>query len=107
MSKNYILQNSIHIYKILNLRYIKPIVIKEARDKDWKQLIEWIIDYEFAIILLNFPPNGGNQHINSDVVGEQKSGSGWVWGLLFGFRSGSGINISGISPLGFWCFGVF
>ena len=37
----------------------------------------------------------------SDVFGEQKSGSGRVWGLLFGVGSGSGINISGTSPLGF------
>ena len=35
----------------------------------------------------------------SDVFGEQKLGSSW--GLLFGFRSGSGINISGTSPSGF------
>ena len=40
--------------------------------------------------------------------GMQKSGSGWVRGLLFGFRSGSGINISsGMSPLGFRSFGFF
>ena len=38
----------------------------------------------------------------SDVVGEQKSGLSWVQGLLFGFGSGSGINISGTSPSGFW-----
>ena len=38
---------------------------------------------------------------DSDVFGEQKSGSGQVWGLLFGVGSGSGINISGTSPLGF------
>ena len=37
----------------------------------------------------------------SDVVREQKSGSGWVQGLLFGFWSGSGINILGMSPSGF------
>ena len=37
----------------------------------------------------------------SDVVGEQKLGSGRVQGLLFGFRSGSGINISGMSPWSF------
>ena len=61
MSKNYILQNSIHIYKILHLRYIKPIVIKEARDKDWKQLIKWIDDYEFATMFLDLPSKGGNQ----------------------------------------------
>ena len=38
----------------------------------------------------------------SDVVGEQKSGLGRVQGLLFGFWSGSGINISGMSLSGFW-----
>ena len=43
----------------------------------------------------------------SDVVGEQKSGSGRVRGLLFGVRSGSGINISGTSPSGFRGFGDF
>ena len=43
----------------------------------------------------------------SDVVGEQKSGSGRVRGLLFGFRSGSVINISGTSPSGFQSFGFF
>ena len=36
---------------------------------------------------------------NSDGVGEQKLGSGRVRGLLFGV--GSGINISGTSPLDF------
>ena len=44
---------------------------------------------------------------NSDVFGEQKSGSGRVWGLLFGVGSGSGINISGTSPSGFRGFGDF
>ena len=34
----------------------------------------------------------------SDVFEEQKSGSGQVRGLLWGFRSGLGINISGTSP---------
>ena len=43
----------------------------------------------------------------SDVFGEQKSGSGLVRGLLFGFELGSGINISGMSPSGFWGFGDF
>ena len=43
----------------------------------------------------------------SDVFGEQKSGSGRVRGLLFGVGSGSGINISGTSPLGFRGFGDF
>ena len=38
---------------------------------------------------------------NSDVVREQKSGSGRVRGLLFGVGSGSGIKISGIFPSGF------
>ena len=52
----------------------------------------------------------------SDVLGEQKSGSGQVRGLLFWV--GSGINISGTSPLGVsgifkvkfrigWCRGWF
>ena len=41
----------------------------------------------------------------SDVVGEQKSGSGRVRGLLFGV--GSGIKISGTSPSGFGDFGGF
>ena len=45
--------------------------------------------------------------ISSDVFGEQKSGSGRVQGLFFGFGSGSGINISGKSPLAFWGFGDF
>ena len=36
--------------------------------------------------------------LGSDVVGEQKSGSGRVRDLLFGFGSGSGIKISGTSP---------
>ena len=40
---------------------------------------------------------------DSDVFVEQKSGSGRVWGLLFGF----GINILGTSPLGFRAFGDF
>ena len=44
---------------------------------------------------------------DSDVFGEQKSGSGQFRGLLFGFGSGSGINILGMSPLGFWGFGDF
>ena len=43
----------------------------------------------------------------SDVVGEQKSGSGRVRGLFFGIGSGSGIKISGTSPSGFRVFGVF
>ena len=47
----------------------------------------------------NIMPNGLIQ--GSDVVGEQKLGSGQVWGLLFGVGLGSGINISGRSPLGF------
>ena len=38
---------------------------------------------------------------NSDVFGEQKSGSGRVRGLLFGVGSGSGITMSGSSPSGF------
>ena len=42
-----------------------------------------------------------------DVFGEQKLGSGRIWGLLFEFRSGSGINILGTSPSGFWGFGDF
>ena len=37
----------------------------------------------------------------SDVVGEQKSGLGQVRVLLFWVGSGSGINISGMSTLGF------
>ena len=36
----------------------------------------------------------------SDVVREQKSGSGQVRGLLFRLESGLGINISGTSPTG-------
>ena len=47
------------------------------------------------------------QFQNSDVLGEQKSGSGRVRGLLFGVGSGSGINISGTSPSGFRGFGDF
>ena len=43
----------------------------------------------------------------SDVVGEQKSGSGRVRGLLFGVGSGSGIKISGTSPSGFGGFEGF
>ena len=47
-------------------------------------------------------------HDDDEVVMYSVSKSqGRVWGLLFGFRSGSGINISGIFPLGFWCFGGF
>ena len=42
--------------------------------------------------------------VTSDVVGEQKSGSGWVQGLLSWFRSGSGINILGTFPSGFQVF---
>ena len=45
--------------------------------------------------------------IVSDVVGEQKSGSGRVRGLFFGIGSGSGIKISGTSPSGFGDFGGF
>ena len=41
------------------------------------------------------------EHPGSDVFREQKSGSGWVQGLLFGFGSGLGINIWGMSPSGF------
>ena len=41
----------------------------------------------------------------SDVVGEQKLGSGQVQGLLCRFRSGLGIKISGTSPSGFRGFG--
>ena len=44
---------------------------------------------------------------SSDVVGEQKSGSGRVRGLLFGVGSGSGIKISGTSPSGFGVFEGF
>ena len=45
--------------------------------------------------------------LGSDVVGEQKSGSGQVRGLLFRFGSGLGINISGTSLSGFRGFGDF
>ena len=45
-----------------------------------------------------------NRQLTSDVVGEQKLGSGRVQGLLFGFMSGSWINISGASPSAFWGF---
>ena len=48
-----------------------------------------------------------NEVVSSDVFREQKLGSGQVWGLLFGFRSGSGINISGTSASGFLGFGGF
>ena len=41
---------------------------------------------------------------NSDVFGEQKSGLGRIRGLLFGFGSGLGINISGTSSSGFRVF---
>ena len=41
---------------------------------------------------------------DSDVFREKKLDSGWVWCLLFGCRSGWGINISGTSPLGFRVF---
>ena len=43
----------------------------------------------------------------SDVAREQKSGSSRVQGLLFGFRSGSRINISGMFPSGFRGLRVF
>ena len=43
----------------------------------------------------------------SDVVGEQKSGSGQGSGLLFRFGSDSGIKISGTSPSGFGVFEGF
>ena len=59
-------------------------------------------DQDILEIFRIFDPKG------SDVFGEQKSGSGWVQGLLFGFGSGLGINISGMSPClrfsEFWVF---
>ena len=56
------------------------------------------LDIKYGTYIINI------DNIFSDVVWEQKSGSGRVQGLLFGFGLGLGINISGMSPSGFQVF---
>ena len=67
----------------------------------WFDFLEFVKNIYFKKYVVVF------LHYSSDVLGEQKSGSGRVRGLLFGVGSGSGINISGTSPSGLQDFGGF
>ena len=97
---------TISLSKIPGLTIICESVVTKVFEGKMKIPRLWAQDF-LAIFQISELDTTTTHNNRSDVVGEKKSGLGRVRGLLLWVGSGSGINISGTSPLGFWGFWGF